>query len=76
MIELDVVDFIRRLCLEPLVDQVVFPVGDPQLLIIKNGSEAGVADKSTITLVLILEEWLDQKSSVSHVHSNSLHTCV
>ena len=76
MVELDVVDFICCLCLEPLVDQVVFPVCDPQLLIIKNGSETGVANKSAITLILILEEWFDQKSSMSHVGSNSLHTCV
>ena len=42
-------------------------------MVIKDRSEPGVGDKTTLALVLVLEEWLDQKSAVSHVSSNSDH---
>ena len=76
MIELYVIDLVLCLGLESLVDQIVFSIGDPQLLIIKDGSEARIAHKSAITLVLVLEERLDQESSVSDVRADSLHACV
>lgn len=73
MVKLNVVDFVSSLGLESLVDQVVFSVSDPQLLIIENRSETSIANKSTVALVLILKERLDKQSSMSNVCTDSLH---
>ena len=73
MVEFNIVDLISCLGLESLVDQVVFSVGDPQLLIIEDRSETRVADESAVALVLVLEEWFNQKSSMSNISSDSHH---
>ena len=76
MVELNVVDFVGGLCLESLVDEVVFSVCDPQLLIIEDRSETGIANESTVALVFVLEEWFDKQSSVAYVRADSLHASI
>ena len=76
MVEFNVIDFIGCLSLESLIDQVVFTIGYPQLLSVEDRPETGVGNETTVALVLVLEEWLDQQSAVSDVSSNSLHANV
>lgn len=71
-VELDVIDFVGGLGLESLVNERKLLLGDYYFHVVEDRSESGVGDKSTVALVLVLEEWLDQKSSVSNVSSDSL----
>jgi len=71
MVELHIIDFILSSCLEPLVDEEVFSVSYPQLLVVEDTSEPGVADKSTLGLVFVLEEWFNQQTTVFHICANS-----
>ena len=71
-VELHVINFVCGLGLESLVNEVELARGDYYFHVIEDGSESGVGNKSTVALVLILEEWLDQESSVSDVSADSL----
>lgn len=73
MVELNVVDLVGSSGLESLINEVEFFVSYPQLLAVEDGPEPGVGHKSALALVFVLEERLDQKSSVLHVGSNSHH---
>jgi hypothetical protein len=70
--ELDVVNLISGLSLEALVDQSILCVCDIELHTIEDGSESRVANESTLTLVYVLEEGLDQESSISNFSSYSI----
>jgi hypothetical protein len=59
MIELNVVNFIISFGLESLEYHFVFLLADLKLHCIEDGSEPGIGDESTLTLVFILEEWFD-----------------
>jgi hypothetical protein len=71
-VELDVVDFVGGLGLESLVNQSKLLLGDYYFHVVEDRSESGIGDKSTVALVLVLEEWLNQESSVSNISTDSL----
>ena len=71
MVKFNIIDLIWGLSLESLIDKVVFSICYPQLLVVKDTSKSSVGHKSTLWFILVLEEWLDQKSSVFHVSANS-----
>ena len=71
-VELDVVDFVGGLGLESPVNQSKLLLGDYYFHVVEDRSESGIGDKSTVALVLVLEEWLNQESSVSNISTNSL----
>jgi|APSaa5957512535_1039671.scaffolds.fasta_scaffold33000_3 hypothetical protein len=69
MVELYIVDLVSSNRLEPLVNQLVLSICDPQLLIIKDTSESGVSNEPTIGSVFVLEERFDQQSPVLNICS-------
>lgn len=71
-VELHVINFVCSLGLESLVNQVELALGDYYFHVIEDRSESCVCNESAVALVLVLEEWLNQESSVSHVSSDSL----
>ena len=73
MIEFDVVDFVGSAGLESLVNQVELLVAQLKSLVIEDRSESGGGDETTLALVLILEEWLDQEASESDDGADSHH---
>lgn len=73
MVKLNIVDFISCLGLESLIDEVIFSVSYPELLVIKDAPESCVSNEATIALIFILEERFDQKSSMFYVCANSQH---
>lgn len=42
-------------------------------MVVKNGPKPSIGDESTLALVFVLEEWLDQKSAMLHICSDSDH---
>lgn len=70
-VKLNIINFVCGLSLESLVNEVELTLGDYYFHVVKDRSESGVGNEPTVALVLILEEWLDQESSVSDVSSNS-----
>lgn len=70
-VELNIIDFVSGLGLESFVNEVELVLGDYYFHVVKDRSESGVGNEPTVALVLILEEWFDQESSVSDVSSDS-----
>jgi len=59
MIELRVVDLVRSLSLEPLVDEFELLLARVQLEVVHDLAEAGHRNETATALVLILEERLN-----------------
>ena len=84
MIELDIVDLVCGLGLEPLQNDRVFLLGNLHAEVVKDGAETGEGDEARTASVLVLEVRLDQKAAVLHVSAqafqrvgqNSLLICV
>ena len=76
MIELNIVDLVVGLSLEPLKDDLVLFLAYLELHGIEDGSEACVGDKAALALVLVLEEGLDQKALIADEPSEALKTRV
>lgn len=71
VVELHVVDFIRSLGLESLVNKGEFLLSAQKLNIVEDGAETGHGNESTSGAVLVLEEGLDQESAESHLLGKS-----
>jgi hypothetical protein len=76
VVELNVVDLVSGLRLEPLVDQCEFGFAGQQLEVIENRTEACHADEARSTLVLVLVERLDQQAAVANLRAKSLHKLI
>jgi len=71
VVELHVVDFIRSLGLESLVNKGELLLTAQKLNIVEDGAEASHGDEATSGAVLVLEEGLDQESAESHLLGKS-----
>ena len=75
-VEFHVVDLVRGLRLEPLVDQCEFGLASQQLEVVEDRAEAGHVDESAARPVLVLVVRLDQQPAVPHFGAQALHQAV
>ena len=76
MIEFYIVDLIISLSLESFEDDCVLFTSNLELHCVKNRAEASVSNKTTLALVFVLEEWLNQESLVAYIPSKSLKASI
>lgn len=74
MVELDVVDLICCLGLEPSQNDVVLLLGYLHAEVVEDGAEAGEGDEARSAPVLVLEVGLNQEASVLHLSTKSLQS--
>ena len=71
MIELDVVDLIGGLCLEPLVDQLELVLAHVQLHRVEDRAESSGRHEATVAPVLVLKEGLHEQAFVPHLSADA-----
>lgn len=76
MIKLDVVDLVVGFGLEAFENNLILLLADLKFHCVKDRHEPRVGDEAALALVLVLEERLDQESSVTHVPAESLEAAL
>lgn len=76
MIKLDVVDLVVGLGLEAFENNLILLLADLKFHCVKDRHEPRVGDEAALALVLVLEERLDEESSVAHVPAESLEAAL
>ena len=72
VVELDVVDLVGGLRLESLQNDGILLVGDLHAEVVEDRFETRECNKAGTILVFVLEVWLDQKTSIFNICSESL----
>lgn len=75
VVELDIIDLVRGLRLETLLNDQQFLLGDLHAEVVEDGAEAGAGDETTAATILILEVRLDQQAAVLHICAQALQSC-
>jgi hypothetical protein len=72
VVELNVINLVVSLSLEPLEDDLIFFFGNLELHRVKDGSEASVGNEAALALILVLEEGLNEEALVADEPAEAL----
>ena len=74
VVKFDIVDFVGSLRLESLQNDGILLIGDLHAEVVEDRFETCEGNESGMVLVLVLEVWFDQKSSILDVSAETLQT--
>ena len=75
VVKFDIVDFVGSLCLESLQNDGILLIGDLHAEVVEDRFETCEGNESGMVLVLVLEVWFDQKSSILDISAQTSQAC-
>ena len=72
MVKLHIIDLIGSLRLEALLNDIQLLLSHLHTEVVEDGAESGEGDEAASALILILEVWLDQQTTVLNIGAKAL----